>query len=125
MAVTVKAICLGCDEEQLLPMHAVTLLLAAGVTTYGFQCPDCSYYTVKPAGKTMISEMGRNGVAAKVIRLPKDISEGAPDGPPFTRADLYDLALDLGVTADPLAELIPAERLPVWDETMRALERER
>jgi hypothetical protein len=53
---TIQATCPMCDDQVVLQPVSVTLHLAAADSgnRYGFSCPDCDVFIVRPAGPTVV-----------------------------------------------------------------------
>lgn len=102
---TIRAVCTDCGDEVDLQPREITLVVAeeeaappptAG--SYGFTCPECDRYVVKPADQRAIglliaggvepSRVG-SGVGVKTSTRPRH-PESPPDGPAITYDDLID-----------------------------------
>ncbi len=56
---TIQATCPMCDDQVVLQPTNVTLHLVAEDTgnRYGFSCPDCDVFIVRPAGKHVVDAL--------------------------------------------------------------------
>ena len=105
----IRATCPRCTDEVDLRPHEVTLHIVDPVLTpgehhgsYGFDCPSCDNFVVRPAGEHAISLLIEGGVEICTDALPPweqrtapPHPESPPGGPPLTHDDLLDLHLAL------------------------------
>ncbi|MDX1619432.1 MAG: hypothetical protein R3320_00475 [Nitriliruptorales bacterium] len=106
---TIRATCPLCTQEVDLRPHEITLHIVdaahAPITDgsrYGFACPHCEVFVVKPAGQHAIELLIEGGVelCTEPVAPWEHTShtphpESPPDGPPLTHDDLLDLHLAL------------------------------
>jgi hypothetical protein len=104
---TIRATCPMCTDEvdlrpQEITLHLVDPLraLATDGNRYGFRCPSCEVFVVKPAGEHAIELLIEGGVElSTALDPPWDDAPVHPeqpdDGPPFTADDVLDLHLKL------------------------------
>lgn len=102
---TIRAVCTDCGDEVDLQPREITLVVAEeeaapppAAGSYGFTCPECDRYVVKPADERAIglliaggvepSRVG-SGVGVKTTVRPRH-PESPPDGPEITHDDLID-----------------------------------
>lgn len=104
---TIRATCPLCSDEVDLKPHEITLHIVDPVFTpttngsnYGFECPHCEVFVVKPAGQHAIELLIEGGVelctdAVPPWEMPERAPhpEAPPPGPPLTHDDLLDLHL--------------------------------
>lgn len=102
---TIRATCPMCTDEVDLRPHEITLHLVDPLRAdrsdgnrYGFRCPSCEVFVVKPAGEHAIELLIEGGVElstdprAPWEQTPRHPEAPAP-GPRFTRDDVLDLHL--------------------------------
>lgn len=106
---TIRATCPLCSDEVDLRPHEITLHLVDPVlapdadgSRYGFECPQCEVFVVKPAGQHAVEllieggvELCTDPVAPWDRQLATPHPESPPEGPPLTYDDLLDLHLAL------------------------------
>ena len=106
---TIRATCPQCTDEVDLRPHEITLHIVDPILTpaveggrYGFECPSCTRFVVRPAGEHAIALLVEGGVEIctdPVAPWDQDTApphpELPPDGPPLTHDDLLDLHLAL------------------------------
>lgn len=104
---TIRATCPMCTEEVDLRPHEITLHLVDPLRAghgdsnrYGFRCPACDVFVVKPAGEHAIELLIEGGVELSTEpRAPWEQQPVHPeeptDGPAFTPDDVLDLHLKL------------------------------
>lgn len=106
---TIRAVCTDCGDEVDLQPRQITLVVAEDVATeapsagsYGFTCPECERYVVKPADERAIGllmaggvEPSRVGGSVKTATRRPTHPESPPDGARFTYDDLLDFHLRL------------------------------
>lgn len=94
---TIRAVCPLCSDEVDLRPAQITLHVArieTGAPRYGFECPQCAVFVVKPAGTTAVELLLEGGVELSTApRAPWDHTvpghpESPPAGAPFTPRDL-------------------------------------
>lgn len=99
---TIRATCPLCtDEVDLTPQQVTLHLLDPESQTgnrYGFKCPRCEVFVVKPAGRSAVELLLEGGVELSTDRVApweRTVShpESPPDGPAFTWDDVLDLRL--------------------------------
>lgn len=104
---TIRATCPMCTDEVDLRPHEITLHLtdplgsqASEGNRYGFRCPACEVFVVKPAGEHAIELLIEGGVELSTSpRAPWEQGPSHPEapdaGPKLTHDDLLDLHLKL------------------------------
>ncbi|MBW3618950.1 MAG: hypothetical protein KY461_01785 [Actinobacteria bacterium] len=104
---TIRATCPMCTDEVDLQPQEITLHLVDPLRSvdgdrnrYGFRCPTCEVFVVKPAGEHAIELLIEGGVELSTAEHPPweegpAHPEDPPAGPPFTADDVLDLHLKL------------------------------
>lgn len=103
---TIRATCPMCTDEVDLRPHEITLHLVDPLRSevtgnrYGFRCPSCEVFVVKPAGEHAIELLIEGGVELSTApSAPWERAPGHPEspseGPAFTHDDVLDLHLKL------------------------------
>lgn len=96
---TIRATCPLCTDEVELRPAQITLHLAdgdaPGRSRYGFECPHCRIFVVKPAGTNAVELLLEGGVELSTAVMapwesPSTHPEDPPGGAPFTRDDLLE-----------------------------------
>lgn len=97
----IRAVCPLCTDEVDLRPAAITLHVSSdasgGPHRYGFECPHCEVFVVKPAGSTAIRLLLEGGVELSTTdvapweRAPSGHPEDPPGGAPFTPDDVLQL----------------------------------
>lgn len=96
VAAHVEVNCGDCGHVVAVPTHRVSLLCAGGLTTYGFECPDCHAHTIRVASTEVLAAFARGGVKPRLVPLPRpEIAGQPPSGPPINEDDLIALGLEL------------------------------
>ena len=99
---TIRATCPLCTDEVDLKPDQITLhLLEPGSPTgnrYGFECPRCEVFVVKPAGLNAVELLLEGGVELSTAAVAPwearpSHPEDPPAGPALTHDDLIDLHL--------------------------------
>ena len=99
---TIRATCPLCTDEVDLTPEEITLhLIEPGSPSgnrYGFQCPQCEVFVVKPAGLNAVELLLEGGVELSTAPVAPWESrprhpEDPPAGPELTNDDLIDLHL--------------------------------
>lgn len=94
---TIRATCPLCTDEVDLRPGQITLHLVGSTSTdgnrYGFECPRCEVFVVKPAGANAVELLLEGGVELSTSRTaPWERApvhpEGPPPGPAFTLDDV-------------------------------------
>ncbi len=100
---TIRATCPMCTDEVDLRPHEITLHLVDPIRSdavdgnrYGFQCPSCEVFVVKPAGEHAVELLLEGGVELSTdTHAPWERGPRHPEdpagGPAFTADDLLDL----------------------------------
>lgn len=84
---TIRAVCPLCSDEVDLQPGQITLHVArieTGAPRYGFECPQCAVFVVKPAGTTAVELLLEGGVELSTSPVPpwEDVAPGHPESPP-------------------------------------------
>lgn len=98
---TIRATCPLCTGQVDLRPAQITLHIAevpnTGENRYGFECPRCQVFVVKPAGANAVELLLEGGVELSTAatapweRPPSAHPEAPPSGPRFTRDDVLHL----------------------------------
>lgn len=98
MAAVIRVTCCDCDHDVTVPAARVSLLCAAGVTTYGFECPrpECRAHVIRVASTSALAALAAGGVKPRIVPLSRpEIAGQPPAGPPISEDDLIALGLEL------------------------------
>lgn len=98
---TIRAICPLCTDEVDLRPADVTLHLVGGEaghhegSRYGFECPQCEVFVIKPAGEHAVELLIEGGVELSTDHVapweaPPPHPESVRPGPKLTPDDLLD-----------------------------------
>jgi hypothetical protein len=90
MTGVVHASCPSCGVVE-CPASEVTIRCCAEAmqNTYRFRCPECSMWTVKDAGPSVVTLLLRSGAQVESWRLPQEFDERPDDSvPPISDDDV-------------------------------------
>lgn len=100
---TIRALCPLCSDEVDLKPEDVTLHLAHPASgqrrsRYGFECPQCQVFVIKPAGDQAVDLLIEGGVELSTSAVaPWEAQPAHPEhatgGPTLTHDDLLDFHL--------------------------------
>lgn len=95
-ASVVQTHCIDCHHNVDVPAQRVSLITAAGITTYGFECPRCKTHTIRVASSAVLAAFARGGYRPRLVLLqPPLIAGEPPTGPAIDEDDLITLGLQL------------------------------